>query len=80
MSSDKGVNFAEGTIFLVCQVIFCLAFIASCEVPNWVAGPRSPNQCVDRWMFAAALFVPSGIQSGIGSKPPTSRTRRHTDT
>jgi hypothetical protein len=66
-------NTFEGTAFLIAELIFCLAFISVCEVPNWAFGPRSANQCVDRWMFAAGLFTPSGLQY---STQPGSRTGR----
>lgn len=63
MSTKK--NHVEGITFLICEAIFCLAFLSACEIPNWTKGPRSPNQCVDRWMFAAGLFFPSGLQTGL---------------
>lgn len=66
-------NNFEGTAFLVAELIFCLAFLSACEIPNWTRGPYSPNQCVDRWMFSAGLFFPSSIQY---PKQPGSRTNR----
>lgn len=73
--TQKLLKATESTALLVGQIIFCLGFLSVCEIPNWTLGPHNPNQCVDRWMFTAGLFVPSGLQSGIGS---TSRTRRST--
>jgi hypothetical protein len=66
---------------MVGQIIFSLAFLSSCEIPNWAYGPRSPNECVDRWMFVTGLFAPSSIQAGLGSTSParTKRPTPHTD-
>lgn len=73
MTNRKAANFLESSTFLICELIFCIAFISMCEGPNWMKGPYSHNQCVDRWMFAAGLFVPSGIQGKKGDT--TVRTR-----
>lgn len=53
----------ESVWFLAGELIFCLAFLSACEIPNWTRGPYNPNQCVDRWMFTAGLFFPSSVQS-----------------
>ena len=58
----------ESVWFLAGQLIFCLAFISACEIPNWTRGPYETNQCVDRWMFAAALFVPSAATQPLARK------------
>ena len=63
--TQKIIKATESTAFLVGEILFCLAFLSVCEIPNWTRGPYSPNQCVDRWMFAAGLFFPSGIQAGL---------------
>lgn len=73
--AQKLLKATESTAFLIGEIIFCVAFLSVCEIPNWTMGPYKSNECVDRWMFTAGLFVPSGLQSGIGS---TSRTRRPT--
>lgn len=66
--ASKINSVVESTTFLVCELVFCLAFISICEIPNWTRGPYSANQCVDRWMFMAGLFTPSGIQA-VNTKP-----------
>lgn len=71
---DK-IKLTEGVAFFVFEALFCLAFIALCEIPNWSMGPRQVNACVDRWMFTAALFFPSPTQQ---SSPSSSRTNRGT--
>lgn len=77
MTPKKIVSASENFWFLFFEIIFCTAFLASCEVPNWLNGPRSPNECVDRWMFSAGLvFVPSGIQNSNLTGPRTNRNKR----
>ncbi len=61
-----GASAAHG--LLTGQLLFSLAFVGSCELPNWVAGPRQANACLERWMTVSALFFPSGLAS---SKAPT---------
>lgn len=53
----------ESVWFFTAEVIFCVAFLSACEIPNWTKGPYSPNECVDRWMFTAGLFFPSSVQN-----------------
>jgi hypothetical protein len=72
--TQKLLKATESTAFLIGEVVFCLAFLSSCEIPNWVSGPRSPNECADRWMFTAAVFVPSGLQAGRSGSIPAPRT------
>lgn len=80
MATKKIATVAEGSLFLLLQVIFCVGFLASCEVPNWTNGPRSPSECVDRWMFASGLiFVPSGIGTVAGRSIATSRHKQSLD-
>lgn len=67
-------NNFEGLGFLVAEVVFSLAFLSACEIPNWTRGPYSPNQCVDRWMFVGGLFFPSSIQNAM--PPGISRRKR----
>ena len=52
------------------QILFSLAFVGSCELPNWISGPRETNACLERWMTVSALFFPSGMQSAIGKIQP----------
>jgi hypothetical protein len=52
------------------QILFSLAFVGSCELPNWISGPRETNTCLERWMTVSALFFPSGMQATIGKIQP----------
>ncbi len=52
------------------QIIISLAFVGSCELPNWISGPRETNACLERWMTVSALFFPSGMQTAIGKIQP----------
>ena len=45
------------------QIVFSTAFLGSCELPNWVHGPRQVDACLERWMTVSALFFPSGMQA-----------------
>lgn len=67
------ISVFESVWFLAAEVIFCLAFLSACEIPNWTRGPYSPDKCVDRWMFTSGLFFPSGVQSV--TQPGTRRGR-----
>ena len=59
------------------QLLFSIAFVSSCELPNWIAGPRQVNACLERWMTVSALFFPSGMQSGrVASQPALAPGRR----
>jgi hypothetical protein len=48
------------------QILFSLAFVGSCELPNWISGPLETNACLDRWMTLSALFFPSGVKADTG--------------
>ena len=48
------------------QILFSITFVGGCELPNWIAGPRQVNACLERWMTVSALFFPSGVRSGAG--------------
>ena len=52
------------------QILFSLGFVGSCELPNWISGPRETNACLERWMTVSALFFPSGMQTTIGKIQP----------
>jgi hypothetical protein len=58
----------ESYVFLFGQVIFCLAFLSMCEVPNWTVGDRNPNACLERWMFTGGVFFPSGAEAVIKTR------------
>ena len=47
------------------QILLSLAFVGSCELPNWIQSPREVNACLERWMTVIALFFPSGMQTAI---------------
>ncbi len=52
------------------QIVFSTAFLGSCELPNWVHGPRQVDACLERWMTVSALFFPSGMQAArVGQAP-----------
>jgi len=76
--TQKLLKATESTAFLVGEIIFCLAFLSMCEIPNWTRGPYEVNHCVDRWMFVAGLFMPSGIQSTLQGRSGSSPAP-HTD-
>ena len=44
------------------QIAFSTAFLGSCELPNWLHGPRQVDACLERWKTVSALFFPSGMQ------------------
>lgn len=52
------------------QILFSLAFVGSCELPNWISGPRETNACLEHWMTVSALFFPSGMQTAIAKTQP----------
>jgi len=59
------------------QIMFSLAFVGSCELPNWISGPRETNACLERWMTVSALFFPSGMQTaGATNQPALAPGRR----
>ena len=60
-----GAAMAHG--LLTGQVLFSLAFVGSCELPNWLSGAGQVNACLERWMTVSALFFPSGVASRGGS-------------
>lgn len=76
--TNRIVKITESTAFLIGELVFCIAFLLACEIPNWTKGPYSANECVDRWMFTAGLFFPSSVQTGLKSTKP--RPRKDLDT
>jgi len=56
---------AASNVLLTGQILCSLAFVASCDKPNWISGPRETNACRSR-SPTLALFFPSGMQSAIG--------------
>ena len=55
---------------ITAQILVSLAFVGSCELPNWISGPREANACLERWMTVSALFFPSGMQTALGGNQP----------
>ena len=47
------------------QLVFSVAFVGACELPNWLLAPRQVNACLERWMTVSALFFPSGMQLAL---------------
>ena len=67
------------------QMLFAVAFVGTCEVPNFMSPQPATNACLERWMAVSALFIPSGLNSKQPSAPTTKRrrttaTRRSTST
>jgi hypothetical protein len=67
------------------QMLFAVAFVGTCEVPNFMSPRPATNACLERWMAVSALFIPSGLNSKQLSAPTTTRrrttaTRRSTST
>lgn len=69
---------------LIGQMLFALAFVASCEVSNFMGPHPEEKACIERWMTVSAMFIPSGLQKG-GTSPvppamaePSVRPRRTT--
>jgi hypothetical protein len=60
---------AISNVLLTGQILFSLAFVGSCELPNWINGPRETNACRSR-STTLALFFPSRMQPTIGKIQP----------
>ena len=52
------------------QLVYSVAFVGACELPNWLLAPRQVNACLERWMTVSALFFPSGMQLAAASAQP----------
>ena len=52
------------------QILFSIAFVGACELPNWIQAPREVNACLERWMTVSALFFPSGMQTVAATNQP----------
>jgi hypothetical protein len=52
------------------QLVFSVAFVGACELPNWLQAPRQINACLERWMTVSALFFPSGMPLAASSAQP----------
>ena len=59
------ISAATANGLLTGQIVFSIAFVGACELPNWIQAPRQVNACLERWMTVSALFFPSGMQSAI---------------
>ena len=62
-SPTKLLAVCSSNALLTGQILFSLAFVGACELPNWIAGPRQMNACLERWMTVSALFFPSGVRN-----------------
>lgn len=65
------------------QMLFAVAFVGTCEVPNFMSPRPATNACLERWMAVSALFIPSGLNGKQPSAPtpaPTTTRRRTTAT
>jgi len=65
------------------QMLFAVAFVGTCEVPNFMSSRPAANACLERWMAVSALFIPSGLNSKQPAAPapaPTTTRRRSTAT
>jgi hypothetical protein len=51
------------------QILFSIAFVGACELPNWIQAPREVNACWSR-STTLALFFPSGMQTAIAKTQP----------
>lgn len=51
------------------QMLFAVAFVSACEVPNFMSAKPQKNACLERWMAVSALFIPSGLSKGSTSLP-----------
>ena len=52
------------------QLVFSVAFVGACELPNWLLAPRQVNACLERLMTVSALFFPSGMQAALVGQAP----------
>lgn len=59
---NKVIAVLGGNALLAGQLLFSITFISSCELPNWIVGPRQMNACLERWYVVTALFFPSAAQ------------------
>ena len=51
------------------QMLFAVAFVSACEVPNFMSAAPQKNACLERWMAVSALFIPSGLSKGSAPLP-----------
>jgi hypothetical protein len=59
---------------LVGQMLFAVAFVSACEVPNFMSAAPQKNACLERWMAVSALFIPSGLSKGSAPLPVPAKT------
>ena len=72
-------NISSG--LLAGQMLFAVAFVGTCEVPNFMTTKPQSNACLERWMAVSALFIPSGLSEKAPAAPnsaprSSSATRR----
>lgn len=60
----KGIIPMANSGLLLGQMLFSIAFVSACEVPNLMSKSPSTNACLERWMTVSALFFPSGVGGG----------------
>lgn len=72
---------AQGTLsaLLLVELTFSVLFVSSCELPNWIVGPRQASACSDRWVTVMALLFPSGINHGLQGRNSEIATPRKRD-
>lgn len=73
------IKIAEGTIFLIFEILFCASFITLCEVTNWTVGPRDVDACTSRWMFTAGVFFPSAVSNTVSGVKKVSNSLSRKD-
>ena len=56
-------SFTGANAMLAGQLLFSVTFVGSCELSNWLAGPRQVNACIERWYTVTALWFPSAAQA-----------------
>ena len=56
------------------QMLFAVAFVGTCEVPNFMSSRPATNACLERWMAVSALFIPSGLSKGSAPLPVPAKT------
>lgn len=56
------------------QMLFAVAFVSACEIPNFMSAQPQKNACLERWMAVSALFIPSGLSKGSTPVPTPVKT------
>lgn len=61
----RAISSGAMSALLLVELTFSVLFISSCELPNWIVGPRQASYCSERWVTVMALLFPSGINHGL---------------